>query len=166
MGRQSHRACRGRGQVGFTQRIQPDRRNTNNAGTTVKKASATFVLDEGLGIQYSGPRAVAASGSVTLNGASYADSPGNGLIASNRASSASDNFELFLMYKSDEADSVWVTLSLLTWLWAGQITRIGAPASPANNWNAPTGTALSATASARSTRLPEWSSNFGAIPWV
>jgi hypothetical protein len=156
----------GVGKVGFTQRIQPNRVNTSNAGVAKTKASAAFVLDEGAGIQYSGPQAVANSASVTLNSVIYSDSPASGLTATNQAVSASDNFELYLMYKSDEADSIWVTLSSLTWQWAGQSTRIGAPAGPGNTWNAASGTSLSATGSSNSTTLPVWSTNFGAIPWV
>lgn len=156
----------GVGQVGITQLIRPTRIYTSNANAISTRASAAFVLDEGLGIQYSGPLAVAASSSKTLNGTNYADSPANGLVATDRASSAADVFQSFLMYKSDEADSIWVSLSSLTWQWAGSTTRIGAPASPANNWNAPAGASLSATASGLTANLPVWSTNFGAIPWV
>ena len=156
----------GAGNVAFTQRIWTNRSSTDNAGTVTGKISFGFVLDEGLGIQYNGPQAVANNASVTLNGTNYSDSPGNTLAATNQASSASDMFETYLMYQSSEAGSIWVTLSMLTWQWSGKTTRIGAPAGPGNNWNAPTGVSLSATASARSNQLPEWTTNWGAIPWT
>ena len=156
----------GAGRVGFTQRIRPNRQWTPNGGTTQTKSSASFVLDEAAGIQYSGPQAVANSASVTLNSPIYSDSPGIQLRATDQASRGVDSFELYLMYQSSEADSIWVTLSTLTWQWAGQTTRIGAPAGPGNNWNAPTGTSLSASGSSRSNTLPEWSTNYGALPWV
>ena len=87
-------------------------------------------------------------------------------MAADQSSTVNESFELYFMYKSNEADSIWVTLSMLTWQWAGQTTRIGAPASAANNWNAISGASLSSTASARSNVLPQWTTNFGAVPFV
>lgn len=156
----------GVGQVGFTQRIQPLRVVKENDNVTGTLSSPSMVLDGSLGIRYDGSQAVANSGSVTLNGLNYADSPANELTAQSQSSSASDSFELYLMYRSDEPDSIWVSLSMLTWKWAGATTRIGAPTSAANNWNAPTGTSLSATASARTNTLPEWTTNMGALTWA
>ncbi len=155
----------GVGQIALTQRIQPNRTNTNNGGV-VRRKVAGFVLDEALGIQYSGPQAIANSNSAALNGANYNDSPARELVAADQSSTVNESFELYFMYKSNEADSIWVTLSMLTWQWAGQTTRIGAPASAANNWNAISGASLSSTASARSNVLPQWTTNFGAVPFV
>ena len=155
----------GGGNVAFTQRIRANRVFTNNANIARTWSSVVFVLDEGAGIQYSGPQTVAHSASVTLNSRSYSDSPAIPLNVTDRDARSSESFELNLMYRSSEADSIWVTLSMLTWQWAGQSMRIGAPASVINNWNAPTSPSLSATASSRSTTLPEWSTNYGALGW-
>ena len=156
----------GVGNVGLTQLIQPNRVVQFNSGHIKRKASNTPVVDDGLGIQYSGQQSVSNSGSVTLTGRTYADSPGTELVSNQMSSSATDSFQLYLMYQSSEPDSIWVTLSRLTWRWAGQITRIGAPQSPDNNWNAPTGTSLSADPSSRSNRLPQWSTNLASVPTV
>jgi Carboxypeptidase regulatory-like domain len=156
----------GGGQIGFTQLINADRRFTNNAGTVRRYTSGgRFVLDDALGIQYSGPQPIAANAAATLTGASYADSPNNPLTAADQSTSASDDFQLYLMYKHSDADSIWVTLGKATWGWRGNITRIGAPASPANNWNAPTGTGMPNTNGVNSIELPEWAINYTAVGW-
>ncbi len=156
----------GAGQVGFTQRIQPHRVVQDNDGTTGTLSSPSMVLDAGNGKQYNGAKPVLNSNSVTMNGLNYADSPAAELTNLRQSSSGADSFELYLMYQSSEADSIWVTLSMLTWQWAGATTRIGAPASTANNWNAATGTSLSATASSRTNTLPEWTTNMAALTWT
>jgi hypothetical protein len=158
----------GAGQIGLTQLINVNRVQTTNAAVTQTWSSGgALVLDDGLGIQYSGPQPIAAGSAATLSGANYADSPGNPLSAGYSASSATDSFELYLMYKSSEAGSIWVTLRKVRWNWAGQTTRIGAPASPANNWNAPIGTALASDANGTdSMALPTWNRAYSSLSWV
>jgi hypothetical protein len=157
----------GAGQIGFTQLIAPNRSYLRNNGTTIQKNSGgTFVLDEGAGIQYNGAQRIGASAAATLTGSSYADSPANSLDATYQSSSAKDDFRLFLMYKHSDADSIWVTLGRATWGWRGMTTRIGAPASPANNWNAPTGTGMPNTNGVNSIELPEWDNNYAGVPWT
>jgi hypothetical protein len=157
----------GDGQIGFTQRINYLRRQTDNAGNPWKITSnGVFQLDGDLGIQYKGPQNISAGGSTTLNGSNYSDSPGNGLSTAEQQSSAADSFELYLMYKPGGLDSIWVTLAMANWSWAGQTTRIGAPASPANNWNAVSGASMTNDANgADTTSLPTWTGRFVGT-WV
>ena len=54
-------------------------------------SSGALILDDGLGIQYSGPQPIAASASATMNGAAYADSPGTPLTANLSTKSANEN---------------------------------------------------------------------------
>jgi hypothetical protein len=157
----------GAGQVGFTQRILVNRTRSPNAGADQHFSSGgQFILDGDLGIQYSGPQAIAAGGSTTLNGAAYADSPATPLTADLRAKSANESFELYLMYKPAGADSIWVTLSQGTWGWAGSTTRTGAPASAANVWTPVAGASMPSSNGADSTALPVWTAQFSSIAWV
>ena len=157
------------GKIALTQKILVNRSWTNNAGTTRKFGSGgALVLDDGLGIQYSGPKSIAAGGSTTLNGPSYSDSPWIPLLVSDKAASANERFELYLMYKHTDSDSIWVTLRMATWSWAGQTTRIGAPAAPANNWNLPSGAAMTPAGSANgadSSQLPIWTGSYSSASW-
>lgn len=159
----------GAGQIAFTQKILVNRTWTNNAGVARHYTSGgVLVLDDGLGIQYDGPQPISAGGSATLDGWKYADSPWIPLSASDRSASASERFELYLMYKPSGGDSIWVTLGMAEWSWAGATTRIGAPASVANNWNPATGAALTPAGSGSgtdSTQLPTWTGSFSSSTW-
>jgi hypothetical protein len=156
----------GDGQIGLTQLINVNRTRTTNAGLAqIWSSGGAFVLDDGLGIQYSGAQAIAASASATLSGGAYSDSPATPLTGDLSAKTAADSFHLYLMFKSSEAGSIWVTLSTVNWNWGGQTTRTGAPA--ANTWSPATGTSLASDANgADSTELPTWTRAYSSISWV
>jgi len=153
----------GDGQIGFTQLINVNRTRTSNAGgTTTLSTGGDFDLDGDLGIQYSGPQPIAAGGSAQLNGGRYSDSPANPLTGDSSASTASDSFQLYLMYQSSEPESIWVTLSKVNWNWAGKTTRTGAPA--ANTWGPATGTQLASDRNGTdSIDLPEWKESWSSL---
>ncbi len=161
----------GAGKIGFTQLINYDRKKTDNGGNPWKITSGgSFYLDSDLGIQYNGDMtggvAIAATSSAQMNGWRFADSPGNALEATDQNSSANDSFHLYLMYRPDGADSIWVTLQRANWSWKGETTRIGAPASAANNWNAISGGAMTNDANgADTTDLPVWDHHWEGT-WV
>jgi hypothetical protein len=81
-----------------------------------------------------------------------ADSPTSPLAGYKKAT-ADDSFETYLMYKPSGADSVWVTLRMLTWNWSGTAAlggggwgvAGGTPANPSQNID-----------SSDSATLPEW----------
>ncbi|MBK8271344.1 MAG: hypothetical protein IPK83_24690 [Planctomycetes bacterium] len=122
------------------------------------------ILDGDLGIQYSGPKPIGDAGSAVLDGAAYADSPSTPLTATLNAKSADESFELYLMYKPDGADSIWVTLGMGTWTWAGRTTRITTP--PGTNWTAAAAAGMSKHDGANSTVLPVWTTQFSSMRWV
>jgi len=158
----------GEGDVGFTQLINDDRVFTLNNGTPLYfSTNGTFVLDDGAGgtIQYNGSRNIADNGSRTFDWASTGsgDSPASLLTASLMKSSANTKFRVYLMYRPAGPDSIWVTLSVATWEFIGQTTRIGAPASTDNNWNDPTQQRLPHTNGVDSFDLPEWIGDFNSI---
>jgi len=157
----------GDGQIGFTQLINVNRARTPNVGAVQNFSSGgAFILDDGLGIQYSGPQAIAAGASATLNGAAYADSPGTPLTSNLRSKTANESFQLFLMYKPSGADSIWVTLRQGAWTWQGTATRTGAPAAATNNWVLGPGARMTRTAPTDSTTLPVWTSSFASVSWI
>jgi hypothetical protein len=159
----------GDGEIGFTQKIEVKRRWVNNGGTARRfHSSGALVLDQALGIRYSGPQPIAASASATLSGNAYADSPWIPLAATDKQASADEQFDLYLMYKHGDADAIWVTLGKTHWDWAGATTRKTAPGAGANVWNAATGAHLNpagTTNGADSIELPEWTGNYGTAVW-
>lgn len=159
----------GAGQIGFTQKIEVKRRWVNTTGTARRyHSNGNLVLDNALGIQYSGPQPISASASATLSGSSYSDSPWIPLAATDNQASADEQFDLYLMYKHGDADAIWVTLGKTHWDWGGATTRNTAPGAGPNTWNAPTGAHLNpagTTNAADSIELPEWTGNFGSAVW-
>ncbi len=151
----------GAGEIGITQLIT--RNFSRSRGATVDHIiSPAQVLDDGLGIQYSGSRPILASAAATLNGPSYTDSPGSQLIAGVTATQCNDQFTDFFMYKPATANAIWVTLARLTWTWNGSIT---AAVPPAVGWvlGAHAPVAVTNQVGAASAVLPEWTSNLAPV---
>ncbi len=153
----------GKGQIAITQLIT---RNftTTIAGVAQHMISPAQVLDDGLGIQYSGPQPIAAGAAATLTGNSYADSPSARILPGMTVLNCSDQFTDFFMYKPSTPNSIWVTLSRLTWSWNGAATAAPPPPPPPP----PSGFILGAHSPAgvtnqngvASTTLPEWTANY------
>ncbi|WP_437498394.1 hypothetical protein [Sorangium sp. So ce1099] len=159
----------GSGKVAFTQLINKTRTIKPNVGPMLRNSSGgAYVLDDGAGIQYNRVQAIAAGGSTSFDWATTGsgDSPSTTLTATMMATSLDLAFRLYLMYKPDGADSIWVTLGSATWSCTGQTTRIGAPAATTNNWNAPAGAGIPHTNGSDSTVLPEWTGQATATKWV
>lgn len=162
------------GEVAFVQLINVNRTWTDNAGTPHYKVSNKLVLDDSApnarqidldspDVQYANKRENVAAGGTfaTLRRFPDGDSPKQPLTAQDRSTSASENFELYLMYRPTGIGNIWVTLQMGTWSWGGTTTRIGAPASTANKWNPATGTVPAATTTGLpTTQLPLWSTSF------
>lgn len=152
----------GDGEIAGTQLINTNRTRTPNAGRAQTFSSGgAFVLDNT--VPYAPSVAIAGGASATWTSD---DSPGTPLTSNLRDKAVSDSFRLYLMYRPAGADSIWVTIARLDWDWAGQTTRVGAPADPGNIWNAPTGVSNTRNPSgSASTELPLWTDNFTSITW-
>jgi hypothetical protein len=151
----------GDGEIAATQLINTDRKRTQNSGTAESFSSGAFVLDNT--VPYDPSVAIGAGASATWTSN---DSPSTPLTSNLSKKSANDSFHTYFMYKPAGADSIWVTLMRLDWHWAGETTRVGAPAGAGNNWNPPTGTGSDANPSgAASTELPTWTDNFTSVTW-
>ena len=96
---------------------------------------------------------------------SNSDSPGNPLGPGRKFVTATDSFETYLMYKPTGDDSIWVTLSVLTWSWSGSATRVETDDPNSNDWVRTSGKPDRESEAApklpdiqgvNSTTLPEW----------
>ncbi|MDH4240100.1 MAG: hypothetical protein OEW48_11095 [Phycisphaerae bacterium] len=110
------------GKIAFIQRINPHRVWTPGKKWT---SSGKFVLDGANGkteIFYAQKKESLSGADATLKSN---DSPSNPLNAFSNAlkNTGEDKFELYLMYKSNESNSIWVPLGLLTWDWKGEARR-------------------------------------------
>ncbi len=123
----------GDGEIAVTQLVQFDLEKTPNSGPTQTASSnGTFWLDTQ--VPYANPDPITAGNrAICSNG----DVPTMQLIATLRKASVKDFFRTYFMYKPAGADSIWVTLMRLDWHWAGETTRVGAPAGTGNKWNRP-----------------------------
>lgn len=151
----------GDGDIAATQLINTDRKRTQNSGTAESFSSGAFVLDNT--VPYDTAVAISAGASATWTSN---DSPSTPLTSTLRRKSVTDLFHTYFMYKPTGADSIWVTLMRLDWHWAGETTRVGAPAGTGNSWNPPTGTGSDRNpAGVASSELPTWTDNFTSVTW-
>jgi hypothetical protein len=156
----------GDGKIAYTQLIGRNAKKTLANGTVLHKDSADrFVLDDAAGIQYAGSKPIGAGSSENLDDDRYGDSPGITLTPDMVSAEGDDSFELYLMYRPDGADSIWVTLGLGRWAWTGKTTRIGAPGTT-NEWSQPTGTSLMAVDGVDWVKLPQWTHKATEAKWV
>jgi hypothetical protein len=148
------------------QRVKTDRRYeqsatqpATNPTKTKRTSGGAFVLDDPTPY---GARVVniADSEQKTIE---RDDSPSEPLRLFTKVS-CSDSFETYLMYQPAGADSIPVTLRVLTWSWGGTATL------DAGVWRVTDGTPAATTqpvGSQDSTTLPEWSdyvSNLKRVP--
>lgn len=110
------------GLIAFVQRIKPERVRVPG-----KKLSSggTFVLDGAAGktkIFYGQRTEALSGGQATL---SSNDSPSNSLLLFPEAlkTTGDDHFEIYVMYQSSVANSIWVPLGMLPWNWKGEAQR-------------------------------------------
>ena len=153
----------GAGEIAITQLITRNFTRTR-AGVAEHITSPAQVLDDGLGIQYSGPQPIAAGASATLSGNAYSDSPGSGqLTADITVINCNDQFIDFFMYKPSKPNAIWVTLSRMTWSWSGAATKAGPPPPPPPPsgfvLGAHTPAAITTQTGSASTALPQWTAN-------
>jgi len=152
----------GAGEIAGTQLNRSHRTRTLNAGNVqVNSTNGTWQLDTT--VPYGAAVAIASGSSATWTSN---DTPGTALTNAYRQKSVDESFRIYFMYKPSGADSIWVTLMRLDWAWTASTTRVGAPDSADNNWNAPTGVTNTVNPSgAASTELPTWTANVRDIVW-
>jgi hypothetical protein len=140
------------GQIAFTQLVRTDTLYTAdnpNGDMSEVSSNGAYVLDGGPP-QYSEPADI---NSNTANfHYSSNDSPFVGLPSWDKHVSRRDDFQLYLMYKSDEAGSVWVTLCELDWYWCGAATKAGG----AWSLDGDTGDSSINPVGVDSIKLPQW----------
>ncbi|MCC6536115.1 MAG: carboxypeptidase regulatory-like domain-containing protein [Bryobacterales bacterium] len=107
-------------------------------------------------VPYAAAVAIAAGASATWTSD---DTPGTPLTAPYVQRSVTDSFQIYFMYQSSEADSIWVTLGLLTWNWNGQADLA------AGVWSLTSSGRTANPAGAASTALPVWTANVTGIVW-
>ncbi len=149
----------GPGIIAFTQLVSTDVEFTVDdlLGTREKRSSdGDFVLDS---VPQYRDRFAHADGGVSTP-FSDADRPAENLLDGDRHVDRTDDFHLYLMYKSDAADSIWVTLAELDWYWRGAATKdlIGV-------WSVDVGSSWYSVdpAGVDSTSLPQWNRNLSAL---
>lgn len=152
----------GAGQIAGTQLNRSHRtRTANNRTVQVNSTNGTWQLDTS--VPYSAAVAIAAGAGATWTGN---DTPGTPLTQAYRQKTVDDRFRIYFMYKPSGADSIWVTIMRLDWDWQASTTRVGAPDSAENNWNAPTGVSNTVNPSGgASMELPTWTANVRDIVW-
>ncbi len=161
------------GKIGITQLINTFRRARASSATQtieeVRWSSDRYHLDDAGGVRLSHNAStreitVRANGSATIDRADHHDSPDEPLTGSGTtgmtAVRVNDRFKVYLVYKPDGDDSIWVTLRKATWQWQG-----GAALNAARNWVANGTMSGSSTASSDSTELPEWNGTYTALRW-
>ncbi|MGH3522075.1 MAG: hypothetical protein ACRDU4_04410 [Mycobacterium sp.] len=90
------------------------------------------------------------------------DSPGVPLDTAITAASATDNFQMFFLYRPRGLNSIWVPIGKLNnWLWTGSATQTGNPAPFSHGWTGPTNPASSLNPSGgSSSTFPVWSHTY------
>ncbi len=148
----------GAGQIVATQLVNTVRTHTPAGGAQETLTSGgVYVLDSG--VPYDPAVAIAAGSAATWL---QTDSPGEPLTADLTQVSVKDQFQIYFMYQSSEDDSIWVTIGVLAWNWAGQTTIV--PPAANNSWSAPTGVSNSNNPSgSASTTLPVWTKNVSSL---
>ncbi len=148
------------GQVAFVQLVQTDVRYTmDNVGQSkyVVSSGTEFVLD--INAQQGTPmyrdHFFDVGGTGDLGSASESDSPWIRLPSSLLALRRSDVFETYLMYKSNQPGSIWVTLCDLEWYWYGDAKK-----GSDGKWSlVGAGQYLPDPPGFDSTHLPQWDHN-------
>jgi hypothetical protein len=95
-----------------------------------------------------------AAGGTSISSAD--DMPSEELTDTDVKASATDEFKLYLMYRPDGKDSIWVTLSVIRWNWSGSATNT------AGNWSVDPGAhpPPKDPVGSDSTELPKWDDYF------
>ncbi len=151
----------GDGEIAATQLVNDIRKRTYNAGNSESRISGEFMLDSTVPYDPAVPITAGASATWSSN-----DNPSSPLTSDFAKKSANPSYRTYFMYKPDGTDSIWVTLMKLEWHWAGETTRVGAPADPGNNWTPVSGASSDRNPSgAASTELPPWRGNDKDVGW-
>ena len=119
------------GQIAFTQVIKTDIQMTaddENETKWEKQMSLDGYILDGGPVQYCGEIRHVESYKTHLFDS--CDWPHTELPNSLKKLSRNDTFHLYLMYKSDEPSSIWVTLCRLDWGWAALPPRMEAAFGP------------------------------------
>ncbi len=167
----------GAGKIAFVQLINFDGHMTLEDNRKAKGISDGYALDPSPGdggVHYGGSIDIGSSDSQTLDDSVYySDTPGSVLDSIDdqaqqawdsglKAHTRNDQFNLYLMYKSDSANSIWVTLRMLQWHWSGGATKDVQTGA----WSLDAGATSSQNpGSDDSATLPEWSAKT-PIGWV
>jgi len=136
------------GEIAFVQLVNTVRELTFAVDTSVQSTHGQYYLDN----QF--PYCSGPVGSELIG----KDSPGVGLKdkktgASVMSAQVEDHFKTYLMYKPSGSDSIWVSLSMLTWFW-----KATADKQPDGTWEVgtPPDSIFDATPRVDTSVLPEW----------
>lgn len=156
----------GAGEIAFVQIVDTDlRARHDDPETKIKITSAgKNVLDvrqDSTVVQYGGQiETIGANDTTTLVSS---DNPGQTLDDNYNRITRTDNFNIYLMYKPDGANSIWVTLRKLFWNWGGTAVKGNAP-YPNRGWTRAVGaTSAVDPESTDSAELPIWQGQFWSL---
>ncbi|MFU8778446.1 MAG: hypothetical protein ACNA7M_12360 [Roseovarius sp.] len=164
----------GAGKIAFVQLINTDMRMTLDDGSKRKSTPAgKYILDpdENGNVRQNGETNIGNSDTINHERADVPSAELETLDAQIQQMfnkelekfSRNDQFKLFLMYKPNTANSIWVTLRLLQWHWSGSATKN----LQTDVWSLDPGAASSQNpGSSDSTVFPEWDDNFGNVGFV
>lgn len=166
----------GAGTIAFVQLMKPDMHILLEDNRRASSTSDEYVLDpdpSDSGVYYGGTADIAAGDSKYFNDPDrYSDIPGTRLASiDNQALEAwgsgvnshtrNEQFIVYLMFKPDSENSIWVTLRTLQWHWSGGATKN----IQTGVWSLDAGATSSQNpGSIDSVTLPEWKSRV-PIEW-
>jgi len=143
------------GDIAFTQLIQSDITRISDSGITeVRSTNNSYVLDSSP--QYDNV-IVSVSSELEAN-----DTPGSLLWNTDKSTKREDHYLTYLMYRPEGQDSIWVSLSFISWYWKGEARK-----NSSGMWELVPNSADRNTSQAYDTNvLPTWNTNFAYIPYI
>lgn len=158
----------GAGDIGFVQlALRNDERTKDDAASTVQtiNTNGVFVLDDLNANVFYTSTGIADGATSTLT---EDDTPGMPLRADDKKMVRFNSFQLYVMYKPDGADNIWVTLRILEWHWEGSATKDLLNGDPALDfWSLDPGSSSSTNPSSfESTDLPQWTDYWTNLVWA
>jgi uncharacterized Zn-binding protein involved in type VI secretion len=138
------------GKIGFIQLIKANHQMGPGATHAQPFDTGTnFILDNGAGLIMRQANGAARGATANLV---EVDEPGMVLTADMGGSlRIVEEFQIYLMYRSDAANALWVPLARLDWGWTGEATLSG------STWTLTNSTSTPNPAGTASTVLPAWS---------
>lgn len=147
------------GKISLVQVGCSDWRKTRDTGEKIRRTSGTdFLADDP--VPYANEE-VAVADNATAEIVN-SDTPGIGLERVDRKGAIDDQYRLYLTYKPDGSDSIWVTLARLDWHCKGS-----AVSTDGSNWTEVDGGQSSSVnpAGSDNSELPTWKFNLHSLEW-